>query len=115
MKGTLTVAEAASPPAEGLTVVASGIAFDTGTIQLAADTEATITFKNEDAGQTHNIAFYTDEAAGTGVWDGPDVLGPGSTTYTVPPIAAGTYFFRCDTHTNMNGTVVVGESGGGGG
>ncbi|MEX0984938.1 MAG: cupredoxin domain-containing protein [Actinomycetota bacterium] len=115
MTGTLTVQEGVTSPGEGLTVLASGIAFDTDTIELAADTEATITLDNADAGATHNIAIYTDESATTLIWDGPDVLGPGSIDYTVPPIAAGEYYFHCDTHPPMLGTVIVdgGPEGGG--
>jgi len=118
MTGTLTVKEAPAGGGEGPTVVAAGIAFDTDTIELAADTESSITFENRDAGTTHNIAIYTDETATEVIWDGADVPGPASVPYTVPPIAAGEYFFRCDTHPPMAGAVVVGgvageEPGGG--
>ncbi len=39
-------------------MIASDIAFDTSTIELAADEPSTVTFVNEDAGVPHNIAIY---------------------------------------------------------
>jgi plastocyanin len=30
------------------------------------------------------------------------------TTYDVPELEAGTYYFQCDVHPNMNGTVTAG-------
>jgi plastocyanin len=118
MTGTLTTEEGLEPGGggggEALTVRAEGIAFDTDTIELTADTETTITFENADPGTTHNIAFYTDESHETVIWDGPDLIGPGSTEYAVPPIEAGEYVFICDTHPTMAGTLVVkGLEGGG--
>jgi len=118
MKGTLTVKEGApSPPAGGpvIDVRAEAVAFDPDEIDLPADTATTIHFENADAGTTHNIAIYTDDTAATAVWDGPDLIGPGSVDYDVPPIGAGEYFFRCDTHPTMFGTVVVAPAGGGAG
>jgi plastocyanin len=41
------------------------------------------------------------------------VTGPASIDYEIPAIPAGEYYFHCDVHPNMNGTVVV-EAGGGG-
>ena len=39
---------------------------------------------------------------------GGDLLtGPGETDYAVDPLKAGTYYFQCDVHTTMNGTVNV--------
>jgi plastocyanin len=70
-------------------------------------------FENQDAGTTHNIAIYTDDSASESLFDGPDITGPDSTDYQIPALDPGQYFFRCDTHPTMNGTVVV--SGGGGG
>ena len=34
--------------------------------------------------------------------------GPATTTYSVPALKSGTYYFQCDVHpTTMNGTFVV--------
>jgi plastocyanin len=118
MTGTLTAEEGAEPGGEAgaaITVRAQNVAFDTDTIDLPADAPSTITFENADAGVTHNIAIYQDEAHTQPVFDGTDIVGPDSTDYEVPPIPAGEYPFICDTHPNMAGTAVVGGGPEGGG
>jgi plastocyanin len=95
-------------PAGGLTVVAQNIAFDTQTIELPPDTVATITFDNRDAGTPHNIAIYSDENLGEILFQGEIVTGPTTIPYEVGPFPPGEYYFQCDVHPNMNGTVTVG-------
>ena len=95
------------PGGPTIDVRAEALAFDTDEIDLPAGTPATIRFENADAGTTHNIAIYTDDTVTTAIWDGPDLLGPGSVDYPVPPIDAGEYYFHCDTHPTMFGSVVV--------
>lgn len=103
----------------GLTVTAQALKFDTDTIELTAGTASTITLENKDAGVPHNIAFYTadplEDPNATVLFQGEQITGPDSITYNIPPLDAGTYFFRCDVHPTMNGTLVVKEAGGGGG
>ncbi len=101
-------------------MVAADLAFDTDTIELAPDVENTITFDNQDAGTPHNIAIYTDDSLSESLFVGDLVTGPDTVEYTIPPIPAGEYYFHCDVHPTMSGTVVVaadggGEGGGGGG
>lgn len=88
-------------------VVAQNLAFDTATIVLPADTETTITFDNRDASVPHNIAIYTDSSMSQELFKGELITGPATTTYTIPPLAAGEYYFVCNVHPNMNGTVLV--------
>ena len=95
-------------PAGGLTVVAQNIAFDTQTIELPPDTVATITFDNRDAGTPHNISIYSDESLGETLFQGEIVTGPATIPYEVGPFPPGEYYFQCDVHPNMNGTVRVG-------
>jgi plastocyanin len=92
-------------------VTASGLAFDTDEIDLAAGQETKLTFDNQDAGVPHNIAVYPDENSITpdqALFQGEVVTGPTKVTYTIPALDAGTYYFHCDVHPTMNGTVVVG-------
>jgi plastocyanin len=103
------------PAAPALTVTASGLQFDTSTIDLTADTPATIRFDNKDAGVQHNIAIYQDDSLQKLLFKGDLLTGPGSIDYQVPGLPAGTYYFHCDVHPTMNGDVVVAEGGGGGG
>ncbi len=41
------------------------------------------------------------------------MTGPATAEYAVPPLPAGEYYFQCDVHPTMNGTVVDGPAGGG--
>ncbi len=105
----------APPPSQGCTqakngtvsVTAQGIAFDTGCVQVPAGAAFTITFDNRDASTQHNIAIYTDSSATTNLFRGALLTGPATTTYKVPALKAGTYYFRCDVHITMNGQFVV--------
>jgi plastocyanin len=119
MVGTLTAAPGGAGGdgggAEGVTVVAQDLAFDTDEIALPADTPSTITLDNQEPDVPHNIAIYTDDSLGESLFVGDLVTGPASIVYEVPPIAAGEYYFHCDVHPTMAGTVVVAEGGGGGG
>jgi plastocyanin len=120
MTGTMTAApgggEGEGGGGEGITVVAADIAFDTDTIELPADTPTKITLDNQDAGTPHNIAIYTDDTLDESLFVGEIATGPVSVVYDIPPIPEGEYYFHCDVHPNMSGSVVVaGEGGGGGG
>ncbi len=98
-----------------LQVAAENIAFDTDTIELPADTAATIVFDNRDAGVQHNIAIYEDDTLATVLFKGDLITGADTIEYRIPPLPPGEYFFQCDVHPNMNGVVVVTAGGGGGG
>jgi plastocyanin len=94
-------------------VTALNIAFDTDTIELPAGQPATITFDNQDAGVQHNISIYSGEDLAELLFQGEIVTGPAVVEYPIPPEPAGEYYFHCDVHPNMNGTVVVDGGGGG--
>lgn len=116
MKGTLTVSPGAAPGASGgSTITAANVAFDTDVLEFPPNAPSTLTFQNDDAGTTHNVAIYTDESASEALFQGEIITGVDSIEYAIPAIPAGTYFFRCDVHPNMNGTVNVGPGGGQGG
>jgi plastocyanin len=118
MTGTIEAAEGGGGGggSGGLVVVASGLAFDTSEIDLPADQPSQITLDNRDPAVVHNIAIFPDEnSLDAPMFDGADVTGPNQATYDVPALPAGTYYFHCDTHPNMAGSVVVAAGGGGGG
>ena len=96
------------PPAgEAVQVVAENIAFDTATLSLPAGEPAAIEFENLDAGVSHNVAIYTEQG-GEQLFIGEIFPGPETRTYDVPPLDAGTFYFQCDVHPQMSGTVEVG-------
>jgi len=115
MQGTIEVRE--GPPGGGggptVDVTAQGIQFDTDRIDLPAGAPATIHFENNDPVQ-HNVAIFTDDTLANVLFRGDLVTGPDVIDYPIPPLEPGTYYFRCDIHPSMSGTVgVSGERGGG--
>jgi plastocyanin len=119
MTGSLTVAAAPPLAPEGgggaaVQLTAANLAFDKSELDLTAGADTSLDFTNNDAGTQHNVAIYTDSSAATALFQGELVTGPGSTTYTIPSLDPGQYYFRCDVHTTMNGTVVVSKPSGGG-
>lgn len=94
------------PPPTDQRVTADNLQFGTRQILLPADADVTIQFRNNEP-QPHNIAIYRDEAATQRVFVGGLITGPRSTTYRFRAPPAGRYFFRCDVHPAMNGSVEV--------
>lgn len=107
MVGTIEVAAGGGEAAEGPTVVAMGLAFDTDVIELAAETATVIRMDNQDAGVPHNISVYADETLAEQLYKAELVTGPAIAEYTIPPLPAGTYYFHCDVHPTMAGEVRV--------
>jgi hypothetical protein len=114
-------AAAPAPPSEGcepagatVEVTAQGTAFDTNCLAAPAQDPFEILFSNQDEAVPHNVAIYTDSSATESLFVGDTFPGPDEQTYQVPPIETGDYFFRCDVHpTQMTGTFVVADEGGG--
>ena len=88
-----------------LTVTAVDMAFDPGTVTLAAG-QTTIALVNEDA-MPHNIAVYTDESKSEKLFEG-EMVTDGTVVYEIPALEPGEYFFDCSLHPDMKGTLVVG-------
>ena len=89
-----------------LTLSAEGLAFDTKTLEVAADQPFKIEFTNNDEAD-HNVGIYLD---GEEKFRGEVFSGPGKTvTYVVPALPAGEYTFVCDIHPGpaMTGTLTV--------
>jgi plastocyanin len=89
----------------GPTIVAKDMAFAPSTVEIAANKSVTIHFDNQDSAP-HNVAIYKDATASEKISIGA-IVSSSKTDQVVPALAAGTYFFRCDVHTNMTGAIVV--------
>jgi plastocyanin len=91
----------------GLNVSAVDLQFNTENLVLPAGEEAEIAFANEDTSSVqHNIAIYEEEG-GADLWIGEVIPGGQSTTYSVPALEKGEFYFQCDVHPGMNGSVTV--------
>lgn len=96
-----------APAAAGAGVVsAANVQFDTDTIELKAGEEASIKFVNEDSVE-HNIAIYEDDSAKQDIFVGDIIPGGQEITYSFKAPEKGEYYFQCDVHPGMNGTVTV--------
>jgi plastocyanin len=91
--------------ANGPTIVAKNMAFSPATVEIAANKNVTIHFDNQDSAP-HNVAIYKDASASEKISVG-DIVSSSKKDQVIPALAAGSYFFRCDVHTNMTGTLVV--------
>ena len=98
-----------SPNGTALSINAFDGKFDKKCLAAPANQPLTIDFKNLDRGIPHNVAIYQDESAQKNYFKGDLVDGPGETTYNVPALPQGRWFFRCDPHPDMNGTFIVGN------
>jgi plastocyanin len=96
--------EGAAPSGPTTAVAAEGLAFDVETIVLEAKKPASIEFENLDTAP-HNIAIYQDESAADTIFQGEQISGPDSITYEFDAPKAGEYYFQCDVHPDMNGSV----------
>lgn len=100
--------EAANRPT--LEVAAADLAFDTETLELSSG-GTVIEFDNADS-QPHNIAVYPSQASlNDPLFKGEIIAAAQQTSYEVPAIRPGEYYFQCDVHPTMNGTAEVKPAG----
>ena len=88
------------------TLTARDMRFDRAELVVPAGRAFTLVFDNEDTAP-HNVAIYDDQSAQASRFVGEIFGGPASRVSSVPALAAGSYFFRCDVHHDMHGTVVA--------
>jgi plastocyanin len=72
---------------------------------VAAPGKFTINFDNQAAGIQHDLNVL-DKAGGKSLKATPIATGPIKQTLSLD-LKAGTYYFQCDVHTFMNGTLAV--------
>jgi plastocyanin len=108
-KGVVAGGPAASA---SIASVDNQLAFNTGSLQFPAGQPVNLSFDNQSTGLPHNVGIY-DQAGGKELFQGKIVTGPAKVTYAVTPLAAGTYYFQCDVHPVMHGTLTVGAASAG--
>jgi plastocyanin len=94
-------------PTEPSTIVAEGLSFNTGELTFPPDADVSLTFRNDDAGIPHNVAVYQSQG-GEAIFQGEVINGPAEVTYSFTTPGPGEYYFQCDVHPDMNGSVAVG-------
>jgi plastocyanin len=94
------------PPDQSVGIIASGITFNVAELNLPAGQENALPFDNRDAGIPHNVSIYTQQG-GEALFEGEIITGPAKVDYQVPALDAGSYYFQCDVHPQMSGTVNV--------
>src|SRR3954451_4341423 len=87
-------------------VAAKGVKFDTANLVVPAGRPFELTFNNNDAGVPHNVQIDSSDKSQT-LFNGDVVTGVTSATYNVPALPPGTYYFLCEVHPSMNGTVTA--------
>jgi plastocyanin len=79
--------------------------FQTTSVEVKTGANFTLHFDNQDSAP-HNVAIYTDSGVSTPISVG-QIVTSAKADQVVPALAAGTYFFRCDVHHDMTGTIVA--------
>jgi plastocyanin len=93
-------------PVDGvLTITATSHRFDAACLALPAGEAVTIRLVNDDT-EPHNVAIYTDSGKGTELFLGDVIQGGETIDYDIDPLDAGTQYFDCTVHPDMNGSVV---------
>jgi len=106
--GTPTAAASCEPSGTALTLAAKDIKFDKDCLAAPAGQAFTIAFNNMEA-VPHNVAIFETHGSTSELFPAQaPFTGPGSVTYEVPALKAGTFHFHCAVHPElMKGTFVV--------
>ncbi|MFN2483350.1 MAG: cupredoxin domain-containing protein [Candidatus Limnocylindria bacterium] len=96
----------AATASEVRTISAIDLAFDLDGFTVPADEPFAIQFNNNDS-LPHNVAIYSDSSKSETLFQGDVIDGGRTTRYEVGALEAGEYYFQCDLHPDMNGTLTV--------
>jgi plastocyanin len=96
------------PQPTTLTLSAANIAFNTSSLAAPAGSAVTVQFSNTDNGIPHNLHFFAGPSAASGTVGSTAIQpGPVNQSLSLGALAAGAYYYQCDVHPNMNGTLTV--------
>ncbi|MEX1253458.1 MAG: cupredoxin domain-containing protein [Dehalococcoidia bacterium] len=103
--------EATASGSTELEIEAEDTAFSTDTLEAPAGEAFSVAFTNSDDGIGHTFSLYASQAAVDANEDpiaSSELLqGPAERSVDVPALDAGEYYFQCDIHTSMNGTLTA--------
>jgi plastocyanin len=98
-------AGASGAPAGPIALSAQNIAFSAESLTVPAATPFELRFDNLEAAP-HNVAIFQGaDATAPNVFREAPFAGPKEVVYMVPALEAGSYYFHCDVHPNMKGTL----------
>jgi plastocyanin len=103
-----TQAAPAEPTAE-LQIAAVDLEWDTEELLAVADEPLTVAVENEDP-TPHNFSIYEDDSLEKELFIGENIAPSASSEEEIDPLAAGEYYFQCDLHPSMNGTLTAEQS-----
>lgn len=86
-------------------ITAHNLAFDKTALQVPANAGFELVLFNQDS-TSHNLSIYSDAGHNQRVFGGA-LAGNGTKVYHVQALAPGTYYFECDVHPDMKGTLVA--------
>jgi cytochrome c oxidase subunit 2 len=95
------------PSGPSLTLVAQQISWDTNCLALVAGKPAQITITNKDEGIPHNFAIWDSPKTKHQLYITPDITGPVTSTFTIPALRPGRYYFQCNIHGPAMGGVLI--------
>lgn len=102
-----TTPAANATPSTQVQLRARNLKFNTKTLVAAASVEISVRFENDDPGVLHNLAVYRDKSTRDKRFVGELTTGRRTVDYRFETPEAGDYYFRCDTHPDMNGAFLV--------
>ena len=106
--GSANQADAPPPaPSPSWEITAKDVKFDLKALTVPADATVSLRFINEEVGILHNVAVYRDSSVKEKIFVGELIAGKKTIDYSFKAPSDGTYFFRCDTHPDMNGPFYV--------
>lgn len=79
--------------------------FNPEPLRLAAGEPTKLLFVNNGS-PPHNLWIYVSKG-GKNLFKGKDVEGGDRAVYSIPPLKSGRYYFTCDIHPTMEGTLIV--------
>lgn len=105
-------AEPPCAPSDRIDLVAEGHSFGTACLAVASDRQVRGTLESLDI-EPHNFALYQEEPSSTQEDLSPpnllvrsdDTFAGAPTSFRIPRLSEGRYFFRCDFHPEMRGSL----------